>query len=109
MAAITVRTRARTKRGRMFTTVLAQAAPANSNLSAPFLLGFVLLDLTIIFILARLLGFLVGKIGQPRVVGEIVAGVLLGPSLLGRTGFHWDAPWNWLPCSAEPAQAAKPA
>jgi Kef-type K+ transport system membrane component KefB len=33
------------------------------------------------------LGWLIGKMGQPSVVGEIVAGILLGPSLLG-----WLAP-----------------
>lgn len=36
---------------------------------------------------ARLLGVLVGRIGQPIVVGEILAGILLGPCLLG-----WVAP-----------------
>lgn len=54
-----------------------------SVLSANHLLGFVLLDLTIILVAARLVGSLFTKIGQPRVVGEIIAGVLLGPTLLG--------------------------
>lgn len=36
--------------------------------------------------LAHLLGFLFVKLRQPRVVGEILAGVVLGPALLGR--FH---------------------
>ncbi len=37
------------------------------------------------FILAvcRLVGWLAGKLGQPQVVGEMIAGVLMGPSLLG--------------------------
>ncbi|MGH3778096.1 MAG: cation:proton antiporter [Pseudonocardiaceae bacterium] len=54
-----------------------------SVLPANHLLGFVLLDLTIILVAARLVGSLFTKIGQPRVVGEIIAGVLLGPTLLG--------------------------
>jgi Kef-type K+ transport system membrane component KefB len=34
--------------------------------------------------LAQLLGYLFVKLRQPRVVGEIFAGILLGPALLGR-------------------------
>jgi Kef-type K+ transport system membrane component KefB len=41
-------------------------------------------DLAIIVAAARLFGWLFGKIGQPPVVGEIFAGVLLGPTLGGR-------------------------
>lgn len=39
---------------------------------------------------ARLIGWLFRKIHQPRVIGEMVAGILLGPSLLGwvAPGFH---------------------
>ncbi|WP_242144685.1 cation:proton antiporter [Bacillus cereus group sp. BfR-BA-01430] len=33
--------------------------------------------------MARLVGFLALCIGQPRVVGEMVAGIILGPSILG--------------------------
>src|ERR1700730_5088228 len=41
-------------------------------------------DLAIIIGAARIFGWLFGKVGQPPVVGEILAGVILGPSLLGR-------------------------
>ena len=41
-------------------------------------------DLAIIVGAARFFGWLFGKLGQPPVVGEILAGVILGPSLLGR-------------------------
>src|ERR1044072_61324 len=37
-----------------------------------------------ILIAARLIGWLFRKLHQPRVVGEMFAGILLGPSLLGR-------------------------
>src|SRR5689334_4168528 len=40
-----------------------------------------------ILIVARLVGWIFGKFHQPRVIGEMVAGILLGPSLLG-----WAAP-----------------
>src|SRR5690242_19741248 len=33
---------------------------------------------------AQLLGFLFVKLRQPKVVGEIAAGIVLGPALLGR-------------------------
>jgi Kef-type K+ transport system membrane component KefB len=37
-----------------------------------------------IMLAARVSGFLFGRIGQPQIVGEMVAGILLGPSFLGR-------------------------
>ena len=40
-----------------------------------------LADLAIIIFLARLLGVAAKRIGQPPVVGEIIAGILLGPTL----------------------------
>ena len=43
----------------------------------------VLLQLALIVVVARFAGMAVSKVGVPPVVGEIAAGVLLGPSLLG--------------------------
>jgi Kef-type K+ transport system membrane component KefB len=43
----------------------------------------VLVSLAALLLLARLLGEVATRLKQPAVVGEIVAGVLLGPSLLG--------------------------
>jgi len=42
-----------------------------------------LADLAIIILFARLLGVAAKRIGQPPVVGEIIAGILLGPTLFG--------------------------
>jgi Kef-type K+ transport system membrane component KefB len=42
-----------------------------------------LVTLAAILLAAKLLGDLAERIGQPAVLGELVAGVLLGPSLLG--------------------------
>ncbi len=42
------------------------------------------LSLGILLAAARILGELAQKLGQPAVVGEILAGVLLGPTVLGR-------------------------
>ncbi|HET9213056.1 MAG TPA: cation:proton antiporter [Thermoanaerobaculia bacterium] len=46
-------------------------------------LSILLLQVVLIVAAARGLGHLFRKIGQPPVIGEIVAGILLGPSLLG--------------------------
>jgi Kef-type K+ transport system membrane component KefB len=45
--------------------------------------SFVLLDIAVILMAARALGWVARRLGQPTVAGEIVAGVLLGPTLLG--------------------------
>jgi Kef-type K+ transport system membrane component KefB len=45
--------------------------------------ALVFLDIAIIIIAARLAGALFVKLRQPAVVGEILAGIALGPSLLG--------------------------
>lgn len=46
-------------------------------------ISLLLIQAIVIVPLARLLGFLCTKINQPMVIGEIVAGLMLGPSLLG--------------------------
>ncbi len=51
------------------------------NLTDP--LAILLLQIIVIIAFARLFGWLFKKIGQPAVIGEIVAGIVLGPSLLG--------------------------
>lgn len=51
------------------------------NLEHP--LTLLLLQIAVIVFVSRLLAFLVAKISQPMVIGEIIAGIVLGPSLLG--------------------------
>ena len=46
-------------------------------------LSLLLLQVLVIVLAARLLGNLFPRIGQPPVIGEMIAGILLGPSLLG--------------------------
>jgi Kef-type K+ transport system membrane component KefB len=41
------------------------------------------IQLLVILAVARLVGMLAIRIGQPRVVGEMIAGILLGPTLFG--------------------------
>ena len=51
----------------------------------------VLFALLIVISLSRLVGFAFGRIKQPLVIGEIVAGIMLGPSLLGWLVPSWKA------------------
>lgn len=46
-------------------------------------LAILLAQIITIIIIARLFGWLFNKIGQPTVIGEIIAGIVLGPSLIG--------------------------
>src|SRR5262245_34350441 len=66
---------------------VADAARRLALLDAEHLILPVLVQLVVIIAAARLFGALARKVGQPAVVGEIVAGLVLGPSLLG-----WLAP-----------------
>ncbi len=59
-----------------------------------------LLQIVIIIAATRIVGFLFKRIGQPAVIGEIVAGLLLGPSLFGLlfpNAFHFIFPVESLP------------
>jgi Kef-type K+ transport system membrane component KefB/nucleotide-binding universal stress UspA family protein len=60
------------------------------------LLARILLGVAIIIVTARILGVIFARINQPRVIGEIVAGIILGPSVVGLlfpdvTGFLFPA------------------
>ena len=53
----------------------------------PGILLHVLLALVVVLVVARILGAMFRRLNQPQVMGEVVAGILLGPSFLG-----WLAP-----------------
>jgi Kef-type K+ transport system membrane component KefB len=61
-----------------------QVLPPRPPRSADDVLPHVLLALAVILVAARAVGLVFRRLGQPPVVGEVVAGILLGPSLLGR-------------------------
>src|SRR5688500_3666977 len=46
-------------------------------------LALLLLQLVVVLVAAHLGGALAARVGQPRVVGEMAAGIALGPTLLG--------------------------
>jgi Kef-type K+ transport system membrane component KefB len=56
--------------------LLAALSPADVNIR-------ILIAVATVLVAARLCGWLVSKVGQPQVHGEILSGIILGPSLLG--------------------------
>jgi Kef-type K+ transport system membrane component KefB len=46
-------------------------------------LSILLLQIVTIILISRMFGFMFKKIGQPMVIGEIIAGIFLGPSFVG--------------------------
>lgn len=55
------------------------------------------LQLGVILLFCRVVGAIAAKFGQPQVVAEMIAGVMLGPSLFGLLAPHFQAwlfPWD---------------
>ena len=46
-------------------------------------LAILILQIISIIFVSRIFGFVFHKIGQPTVIGEIIAGIILGPSVVG--------------------------
>ncbi len=62
-------------------------------------IGLLLLQILIILTVARIMGWVFTQFRQPAVIGEIVAGILLGPTLFGMVwpeGFNFLFPGNSL-------------
>ena len=67
--------------------VLSIAAPHQEGASIHAETAAVFLALAIVIVVSQLFGEALQRLGQPRVMGEILGGIALGPSLLG-----WIAP-----------------
>lgn len=55
------------------------------------------LQIAVILLACRVVGLIAARFGQPQVVAEMIAGVMLGPSLLGWLAPGWQAalfPWD---------------
>ena len=75
----------------------ADASPSSPKADVLF---HVLLALTVVIVAARICGALCKRIHQPPVMGEVIAGILLGPSLLGRVApaaMHYVLPSSIAP------------
>src|SRR5215470_12026048 len=66
---------------------------------AELLVFFALVQLSVIVLAARLFGSLSARLGNSRAVGEILAGLVLGPSLFG---LLWPAGFAFVFRSAPP-------
>jgi Kef-type K+ transport system membrane component KefB len=64
--------------------VVAASSARAANPTASHALFHVLLAMTAVITVGSLLGRVCRKFGQPPVIGEILAGIALGPSLLGQ-------------------------
>ena len=62
------------------TVGLIKESFSNAHIS----LVLLILQIAVILVFTKFLGYFLTKIGQPAVIGEIIAGIFLGPSLLGR-------------------------
>lgn len=80
-AGVSLETRGQIQRTFEDTPLQSFSAEFIASLHHP--LAILLLQIVTIILVARLFGFLANKIGQPMVIGEIIAGIVLGPSLLG--------------------------
>ena len=71
----------------------AEGGPGMAGHGAEEVLWRLLLATAVIIVVARLFGLLARQVGQPEVVGEIIAGIMLGPSALGAV---WPDATAWL-------------
>ena len=53
--------------------------------------GLFLVQIIVLVVSGRLLGELMVRIGQPSIMGQIIAGIILGPSLFGLAFPHLQA------------------
>src|SRR4051812_10903742 len=56
-------------------------------------LSLLFLQVTLIVALGRVVGLFMARLRQPQVIGEMVAGIMLGPSLLGGA---WPGAYTYL-------------
>lgn len=63
--------------------MIALAPLIATERSADDIFILVFAGIAVILVTARLLGWLFQRLGQPAVVGEVVGGIVLGPSILG--------------------------
>jgi Kef-type K+ transport system membrane component KefB len=68
-------------------------APGSQAASAPDPFQKLLFALPLVILVCRAQAGITRRLGQPAVIGEIIVGILLGPSFLG---WLWPSAFNWL-------------
>ena len=63
--------------------VLAAVRDVAHSLDETEVVAYVLVDLALILAAARAVGWIFVRMNQPRVIGEIIAGIIIGPTVLG--------------------------
>jgi Kef-type K+ transport system membrane component KefB len=59
--------------------------------TAAFNLPLLIAQIVVVLLAARLFGLLLKRLGQPSVIGEMLAGIALGPSVFGAAAPSWYA------------------
>ena len=72
-------------------STLEYTLPTFARVKDPVNLARLLLQIAVILAVCRLLHGVLRRLGQPPVIGEIIAGLLLGPSFLGWLAPAWYA------------------
>jgi len=67
-----------------------------------------LLEIIALLVCGRLMGELMQRIGQPAVMGQLIAGILLGPSVLGVLWPEMSATTTFAPSAANRRASASP-
>ena len=82
--------------GRALPPSIGIAASVNDPASTTpivFSLPILLTQVAVVIAVARVFGLLLRRIGQPQVIGEMIAGLALGPSFLG---WAWPAGYEYI-------------
>ncbi|HEY3761767.1 MAG TPA: cation:proton antiporter [Verrucomicrobiae bacterium] len=79
--------------GKNLPHTVGAASPETANTAAGFDLGILLKQTALIIAVARIFGLIIRRFGQPQVIGEMIAGVVLGPSLFG---WLWPSAYQWV-------------
>jgi Kef-type K+ transport system membrane component KefB len=73
------------------TVRISTEKPSQSGKGWPFFMTLLLVQMSVVLAVTVICGWLARKLGQSRVIGEIIGGIVLGPSVLGRISPHTSA------------------
>lgn len=79
--------------GQNLPPAIGVAFPSSTNAVVGFDLAVLLKQTALVIAVARIFGVIIRRIGQPQVIGEMIAGVVLGPSLFG---WAWPSAYQWV-------------